>query len=244
MKCVISPDINTLVTTSADKFEVLKEFSIETKQTMPVVLKSIDTHEKALDFMKDCMDFETVFDGIGADQVSSQLQDFQSKDATALMSELRSKCGNWESNILWNTRDKGGDCSSASGMIDPILFLNFLHDHEDVKSVLDVGVGAGVQLAVAFAYFSLKTTSNAEFTTLGSEKLALKFIKCNFLLKAISKVIAEMRKNQFLNWTDHENTVVQVKVKMTERLCSQRQSGQMDGKFCFYLRRFLQWWWD
>ena len=211
--------IDDLITTSADKFEVLKEFSIETKQTMPVVLKSIDTHEKALDFMKDCMDFETVFDGIGADQVSSQLQDFQSKDATALMSELRSKCGNWESNILWNTRDKGGDCSSASGMIDPILFLNFLHDHEDVKSVLDVGVGAGVQLAVAFAYFSLKTTSNAEFTTLGSEKLALKFIKCNFLLKAISKVIAEMRKNQFLNWTDHENTVVQVKVKMTERLC-------------------------
>jgi hypothetical protein len=115
-----------------------------------------------------------------------------------LICEMRQELMNWETLLRYNNEKE-----LSSGCIDPVLVFNFLHENQDVKSFLDVGMGAAGPLAVAFAYFSFRIDNQKlsdVFNIMGTEVLLLKFVKAHILVTAISKTIARMKSKSLFGW--------------------------------------------
>ena len=159
----------------------------------------IETNEAAQKFVID-LNIDSVIDECCADGIDlhALLLDTgtNSKSITDLILEVRESCGKWETLYRYESKKH-----LASGMIDPVLFVNFLHDHPDVKIVLDAGMGAGVPLALAFAFFALfKATENdEEFILLGTDVNMFKLVKCHLLLAALKQVISCMKEHKMIS---------------------------------------------
>jgi hypothetical protein len=93
----------------------------------------------------------------------------------SLVLKMRQKLGDWETLF----RYLGKKTNFSSGCIDPVLILIFLHEKQDVKSFLDVRMGAAGPLAVAFTYFSFRIYEGIQdvFKLFGTENLLQKFVK-------------------------------------------------------------------